>query len=145
VGTPVLDRRTIEQLFAVRRRRANELMARFGGYRSGNTYLIERELLVFVLQRIAETGEVAYEIARRQKIADELAILDSRARARAVRLPVRQQGSAPLQLPPDITVCSGKLIVGFETVEELFARLYELAQAAAIDFERARLLIEKRA
>ena len=48
---PVVDRGTIERLFGLRRRRAIELMHRFGGYQAGRTFLIDRHLLIEVGRR----------------------------------------------------------------------------------------------
>jgi hypothetical protein len=140
--TPVLDRRTIEHLFGVRRRRANELIASLVGFESSNVYLIDREALVAASRRTAESGAAVFEAARRQKIADQLISLDSLARARSVTLPVRPAESGTARLPSGITVLSGKLTVEFDSAEQLFARMYELAQTAAVDFERARILLE---
>ena len=44
LDVPVIDRGLCEKIFGVHRRRAVELMHRFGGYRSGNTVLIDRAI-----------------------------------------------------------------------------------------------------
>jgi hypothetical protein len=117
-------------------------MASLGGLESGNAYLIDREALVAALQRMADGGAAVFEAARRQKIADQLMSLDSLARARSVTLPVRPAEVGTARLPAGMTVLPGKLTVEFDSAEQLSARMYELAQTAAENFERARLLLE---
>jgi hypothetical protein len=51
---PVVDRAIVERLFGLRRRRAIELLHRFGGYQAGRTFLIDRKILIEQLQRLAE-------------------------------------------------------------------------------------------
>ena len=54
LDTPVLDRAVCERIFGVRRRRAIDLMQQFGGYRAGNTILIDRLDLIRRLQSMAD-------------------------------------------------------------------------------------------
>jgi hypothetical protein len=44
--TPVIDRAMFERLFGVKRRRGIELMQCSGGYRSGNTVLVDCNTLL---------------------------------------------------------------------------------------------------
>lgn len=41
---PVVDRAIVEHLFGLQRRQAIELLHRFGGYRAGWTFLVDRRL-----------------------------------------------------------------------------------------------------
>jgi len=49
---PVVDRAIIERLFGLRRRRAIELLHRFGGYQAGRTFLSDRRVLIEHLLRL---------------------------------------------------------------------------------------------
>ena len=71
LDTPVVDRAACERLFGVRRRRANELMQRFGGYQAGNTVLVDR-LDIRRLQSMADDPEVEREQRRKQRLSDQL-------------------------------------------------------------------------
>ena len=46
---PVVDRAVLEQVFGVRRRRAVELMAGFGDYQVGRTFVVDRQKLLAAL------------------------------------------------------------------------------------------------
>ena len=58
---PVVDRAIIERLFGLRRRRAIELLHRFGGFQAGRTFLVDRRLLIEHLRRLAEGEEFQRE------------------------------------------------------------------------------------
>jgi hypothetical protein len=135
---PVVDRRVLEHLFGVRRRRAIQLMQHFGGYQSGNTVLVDRIDLVTRLKNMERTAEYAWESQRKQKLYSKLDQLHRCKAATQVRLPVSKQAQHNMldDLPLGMTLGPGQLIVEFTTPEELFAKLYELAQAAANDFDR---------
>jgi hypothetical protein len=63
--------------------------------------------------------------------------LHKTCKAKAVRLPVSSGGTERTadDLPSGLVVSSGKLTVEFASPEDLFAKLFELAQAAANDFD----------
>ena len=46
LNVPVIDRAILERLFGLSRRGTINLMARFGGYQLGKTYLIDRQELI---------------------------------------------------------------------------------------------------
>jgi hypothetical protein len=135
---PVVDRKTFERLFGVRRRRAMQLAQQFGGYRAGNTSLVDRLALIDNLRRLEADPDVIFEQRRKQKISDELEEVRRHSKAATVliqALPAARHGTQ-WTLPSGVQIADGKLTVGFASVEELMARLYGLAQAAAADFER---------
>ncbi len=138
LDTPVVDRRTCERLFKVKRRRAIDLMQRFGGYRSGNTVLLDRLDLIRRLQEKAADPEIERENARKQRLSDHLVKLEKHRRAATVRIKVGADSASctMADLPAGISFAAGSLVVRYNGVEELLSRLYELAQAAANDFER---------
>ena len=65
---PVVDRSIIERLFGLRRRRAIELLHRFGGYQAGRTFLIDRRLLIEHLRRLADGEEFQRESRRKERL-----------------------------------------------------------------------------
>jgi hypothetical protein len=138
LDAPVVDRRICERLFGVRRRRAITLMQQFGGYKSGNTALVDRIAMISKLADIEQTAEYSYESTRKQKLSDKLDQLHRCKAATKIRLPVSvmAQHNMLTDLPPGITLSPGKLVIEFTAPEELFAKLYELAQAATNDFDR---------
>ena len=147
LNTPVVDRAVCERLFGVRSRRANDLMQIFGGYRSGNTVLLDRVSLIRSLQHLASTSEFAWECNRKYKLSDRLNELHRYRRATAVKLPVSTgvRGYDSKDLPANVVLEPGRLVVRFGATEELFARLFELAQAAVDNFDAIRALAEIRA
>ena len=65
---PVVDRAVIEHLFGLRRRRAIELLHRFGGYQAGRTFLVDRRVLIEHLRRLAEGEEFQVERRRKERL-----------------------------------------------------------------------------
>jgi hypothetical protein len=137
MDVPVIDRATCEQLFSVRRRRAVELMQSFGGYQVGHTLLADRVRLIQQLQALDTEPNVLHERRRKQTITAELDRLRRVSVGAAVRIEVPRstEPSENSALPSGVSISAGKLIIEFVRVEELFSRLYALAQAAAADYE----------
>jgi hypothetical protein len=138
LGTPVVDRLTCERLFGVRRRQAINLMQYFEGFRCGSTILVDRRTLIDTLQQLADSSRYDNERCRKQQLANSLDDLHRCSRARQIVLPVPAdvEYRTIYDLPKDIVLRPGELIVGFSTAEELFGKLYELARAAVDDFDR---------
>lgn len=88
LDVPVLDRAACERIFGVKRRRAIDLMQRFGGYQAGNTILIDRQDLIRQLQSMADDPDVERERRRKQRLSEQLVKLEKHRRAAAVRIPV---------------------------------------------------------
>ena len=135
--TPVVDRIICERLFGVRRRRAIELMQHFGGFRSGNTILLDREALISWLQQLAHGSEYENERCRKRHLAEQFDELHRCRVQRCISLPVSAgvEQRTMDDLPSGITLQPGQLIVTFSAAEELFAKLYELAKAALNNFD----------
>src|SRR5579884_141516 len=137
VSVPVVDRTTVERLFGVGRRRAIDLMLLFEGYQTGSAFLLDRLSLIETLRRIAADPNIDYERRRRERLSAEL---DSARRlqvASRVRIAVRPgvQQRRVCDLPEGIDLRSGRLTIDFTGVDQLLSQLYELAQAAAYDYE----------
>jgi hypothetical protein len=137
VDLPVIDRAVVQRVFGLGRRQAIELLNRFGGYRAGNTFLIERSRLIAELDKIAGTGECQREVARREKLESAVAEVQSTRRAHQVRLPVSPDvfGARMCTLGEAIRLVPGKLEVEFTGTEDLLSKLFALAQAAAHDYD----------
>jgi len=138
LDTPVVDRAIWESIFGVKRRRAIDLMQRFGGYQAGNTVLIDRLTLICQLRAMHDEPEVERERERKQRLSERLVQLQKHRRAAAVRIPVGPEAAHCMvaDLPPGVCFEPGKLTIQYDGVENLLSRLYELAQAAANDFDR---------
>jgi hypothetical protein len=144
LDSPVVDRSVCERVFRVGRRQANHIMRGFGGYKSGNTVLLDRPYLIAALERLAQSPEVRREHTRKRRLSDHLDELHRYAAARSILLPTSRafQSRHAERLPAGVALTPGRLIVSFGVAEELFARLYELTQLAVTDFERIRDLAD---
>ena|SRR5579883_654339 len=132
---PVVDRTVFERLFGVRRRRAIQLLHYFNGYQSARTFLIDRLSLLEQLAPLEASADFAIEQRRRERLAESLERL-RRARAGArVVIPVRPVKPVGFELPAGVQLETGKLCVSFDGAQDLLAKLYAVAQAAAADFE----------
>jgi len=132
--TPVLDRAGVERLFGVRRRRAIELMHRFGGYQTGKTFLIDRGQLVAELDRAVVSPDYAFEFRRKQRLAESIEQLERHRSAVRVAIPRASLASLDTSLPPEVHLEAGRLTVGFATPEDLLSKLFRLSQKMAEDF-----------
>jgi hypothetical protein len=134
--TPVIDRATCERLFLVRRRRAIELLQRFGGYMSGNTVLVDRVALIQRLQALKSDPDTVQEVARKQRLSDEIDRLQRQSSGAAVRIarPLASPRHGQWAVPEGVSLSSGSLMVEFADVGQLLSRLYALAEAIAADF-----------
>jgi hypothetical protein len=137
LSAPVVDRAMFEKLFGVKRRRAIDLMQRFGGFRSGNTVLVERLALIAGLEHLLHGPDYDREYARKQRLVEELDVLERNRAAARIKLRVSAdvRDRTAYDLPPGISLEPGRLVVEFSAAEELFGKLFELAQAAANDFD----------
>jgi hypothetical protein len=134
---PVIDRAMCEQLFGVRRRRAVELMQRFGGYQVGHTFMADRVRLIQQLQALDTDPDVLHERRRKQRLTAELDRLRQASVGAVVLIEIPRSSGPSLisALPSGVFISAGKLVIEFVRVEELFSRLYGLAQVAAADYE----------
>jgi hypothetical protein len=143
---PVLDRALFETLFRVQRRRAHQLMHRFGGFQSGRTFWIERSSLLRELEQI-EMGEAfTGERQRKQRLTENLEQLRKHSSAAKVHVRVEPEvmSTRLANLPEGVTLLPGQLTVSFETAEQLLERLFALAQALANDFDDLKRIVSTR-
>lgn len=144
---PVVDRKMCESLFGVGRRRAISLMQYFGGYRSGNTILVDRLDLIARLESLWEDPSSLKERKRKVRLAARLEAIRRARTATAVAIAVEPavwRTRFP-NLPGGVSIGAGELTVKFSRTEELLQRLFEVAQAAANDFEAFQAVVEQNA
>jgi hypothetical protein len=142
VSVPVIDRRMVERLFGVRRRRAIELMHVFGGLQSGQGFLLDRLDLIRQLKRIQAGAGFAVEEERRQRLVEALEEARRYRVSAKVSIPVLSCNGKLAKLPDGIWLAPGSLKVDFRRAEELLGKLFALAQTAAADFEAFRSAVD---
>lgn len=138
LDAPVVDRAVFERVFHVRRRRAIDLLNRFGGYQSGRTFLVDRNRLLATLAQIRASPDFKWEAARKQRLAESLEKVRRYQAAARVSIPVEPEVLS-WKLPdcPDgVRLEPGTLKVEFDKPADLLEKLFALAQAIANDFER---------
>ena len=141
---PVVDRAIIERLFGLRRRRAIELLHRFGGYQAGRTFLVDRRLLIEHLRRLADGEEFQRESQRKERLDHTVDQLRRHQAAARVRISVEPDvfGRKLAELSAGVALGAGHLHIEFSGTEDLLSKLYELSQAASNDFDRFRAAAE---
>lgn len=140
---PVLDRASFENLFQVSRRQAVRLMRDFGGYQSGKTFLVERDVLIDRLVALTETGSVTRATERRQRILDSIRFARREDQARKVSVPAPADVTPPSSLPRGVErVGSGCIQIRYSSATELLSRIVDLATSAAGDFENFQRQVE---
>ena len=143
--SPVVDRAVIENLFGVGRRRAILLLHEFGGFRSGQTFFVDRPALIQRLEEIRDGGAFQAERARRNRLAQDLERTRQLAPGRKVRIAaaedVRDRRLA--DLPAGIHLKPGELRIEFFGTEDLLRHLFELSQAILNDYKRFQEIVEE--
>jgi hypothetical protein len=140
----VVDRSIIEHLFGLRRRRAIELLHRFGGYQAGRTFLVDRRLLIEHLRRLADGEELQRESRRRERLGHTIDQLRRHQTAARVKISVQPDvfSRKLTDLPAGVVLAAGHLHIAFSGTEDLLGKLFELSQAASNDFDRFRAAAE---
>src|ERR1039458_9611471 len=82
-----LDRLAVQKLFAVRERRARQLMAGLPGLRAGNAFAASRQALIVRLEDTAKGGLFQWEVNRRARVVEELDRTRPHLAARRARMP----------------------------------------------------------
>jgi hypothetical protein len=136
---PLIDRATIEFLFGVGRRRAQQIMAPCITDRVGTNGLADRDALIARVRRLAEGDDGHYEIERRRKVAN---LLDRLRTERIhqpqllVEAPVHVVNQEFEDLPAGVRLERGRICVDFDTPQQGLEKLLALAMAISNDFER---------
>ena len=144
LNIPVLDRRACERVFGVRRRRAIELMKRFCVFQTGNVLVVDRLVVIERLRQIQDGDQFTEERERKERLSSRIEQISRYRSAARVRIPVSPNAMDRCfpDLPQGVCLVNGKLVAEFGSVEQLLQRLYEVAQAAANDYEAFRSYIE---
>lgn len=151
---PVLDRASIERIFAVGPRRAQQLLGHLskraaeGGHgaalKVGAGLVLPRETALAVLEQLAADPQVPQTRAQAEELAATLAERHATLEARRLRIPtpkdIRRRRAA--SLPSSLRLAPGRLEVDFVDLEDLLSQLAELGFAIANDRDRIRSLAE---
>jgi hypothetical protein len=131
---PVVDRASIETLFHLGRRQAIRFLARFGGYQSGRTYLLDRIELIHQLEALLDEPDYHRDRSRRRRVAIMARDLqkDWAARQTPVSPPLSNIRSLN-DLPRAVRLDEGRLEIVFQTREELLTHLLALVRALAAE------------
>ncbi len=131
-----LDRLAVQKLFAVRERRARQLMAGLPGLRAGNAFAASRQALIVRLEDTAKGGLFQWEVNRRTRVVEELDRTRRHLAARRVRIPAAAdvEERRLRDLSGDIALKPGELRIEFYGAEDLAAKLLELSKAMANDW-----------
>ena len=132
-----LDRQAIEKLFCVRQRRARQLMAGLPSLQIGNAVAVERQALGERLENLAKGERFQWELSRRTRVADSLETIRKQAAARRVRVPAAADvhDRRVCDLPKGIELRPGEVRIQFDGAEDLAAKLFELSQAMANEWD----------
>ena len=140
-----LDRQAVQKLFGVRERRARQLMAGLPGLRAGNAFAVARLALIARLEETAQGGLFQWEVNRRARVVEELERTRRQLAARRVRIPAAADArdlrvedlAGRMELKP------GELRIEFYGAEDLAAKLFELSQAMANDWQAFARAVEE--
>jgi hypothetical protein len=131
-----LDRRAVQKLFAVRERRARQIMAGLPALQVGNAVAVERRALLERLETTAAGARFQWEVTRRARLAETLDGTRRQLAARRVQVPAAADARdrSVRQLAGGIELRPGELRIRFSGAEDLAAKLFELSQAMANDW-----------
>jgi hypothetical protein len=136
---PFVDRATVEFLFGVGRRRAQQIMAPCISDRVGTNGLAAKDLFIAYLRRVAGGDQGYYEMERRRKVAQIIGGL-RKERIECPRLMIEAPREIVNQefddLPTGVRLDPGRITVEFGEPQEALAKLLSLAMAISNDFDR---------
>jgi hypothetical protein len=138
LGTDYLDRQAVERIFGVRERRARQIMGGLPCLPVGNAVAVSRSALIKRLEATKVGDRFQWEIARRTRVAVSLETLRNNFAARQVQIPAPADARGRLfdNMSAEIEVRPGELRICFAGAEDLAAKLFELSQAMANDWDR---------
>jgi hypothetical protein len=131
----LLDRRTIEELLGVRRRRAIVILHQCKAARRRGELQAPRESVVAFLKSQDHEATLSRERARQQQVAEALGQARRELALPRISLPRPQTTLTLAGLPPGIHLTHGNLSVDFTTAQDLVNKLFSVAQAFAHDYE----------
>ena len=135
---PVLDRKSIQQLFDVSPRQAVRIMHLGSAFVAGKSLVVDRGEFIRKLQHIRD-GDGGREERRWQRVASHLAEVRKTLKVRKVEIAATPETRQYVlaDLPPGVRLEPSRLEIVFQGgARELLQRLAELAFAISNDFER---------
>jgi hypothetical protein len=138
-----LDRLAVQKLFRVRERRARQLMSGLPALQVGNAVAVERQALIARLENTAAGDRFQWEMARRARLVEDLDRTRRQLAARRVRIPTAAEvrNRRVHDLARGIELHPGELRIQFQGTEDLAAKLFELSQAMANDWQAFALAV----
>ena len=134
---PWVDRATVERVFGVGRRRAQQILAPCVSFQIGSNGLADRDRLIAHLRQMASGETASYERRRRHHLAQTLDGLRAAWQTRvSVQAPTSIVNQVFADLPAGIEFAPGRITVKFETTHQALEKLLALAMAIGNDFER---------
>ncbi|MBV9083279.1 MAG: hypothetical protein JOZ62_11420 [Acidobacteriaceae bacterium] len=138
-----VDRRMLEELFGIGRRRAQQILSALAAKRSGASAILDRAELVNHLRRLATGEAVYYERRRKHRLWAEL---ESERRQWIDTPPAFVEAPAALVdsilkedfegLPEGVELRPGQITVRFANPDEALQKLLALAMAVGQNRER---------
>ena len=136
----LLNRQAIQDLFAVERRNAQYLLARFGATRLGNALVIDRTQLAAALRNLQSQDDFERQVHRHQQVRAVLA--KRRLTLQLSRITLPDPISETLNtLPSSIRLGPGHLSIEFSGAVDLLTQLLELSRAIGEDFDHFEALL----
>lgn len=132
-----LDRLAVQKLFRVRERRARQIMAGLPALQVGNAVAVERQALIARLEGVAAGDRFQWEMTRRARLIEDLVLTRRQLAARRVQIPASSdvRDRSVRELGGGIELRPGELRIQFHGAEDLAAKLFELSQAMANDWQ----------
>lgn len=116
---PWIDRSAVESIFQIRRRHAIELMHRFGSYRTGRRFVLDRAILIKALEELQGEPHVRWG----QYLGGHCTGADHNNIGSEQECGSQPGNSA---LPDGVRFLAGQVVIDFISREELRARLSAL-------------------
>ena len=140
-----LDRLAVQRLFRVQERRARQIMAGLPALQVGNAVAVDRLDLIARLENTAAGGRFQWERARRARLIEDLDRTRRQLAARRVRIPAAAdvRDRSVRELSGGIELRPGELRIQFYGAEDLAAKLFEVSQAMANDWQAFARAVEQ--
>jgi hypothetical protein len=128
----LIDRRTLQEALGVSKTVAWRILRQSGATDGpGNTLVCRRGELIAALERLQKTSRFEWEIRRRQKFAEALAIRQPKL---LVEAPVEVLAQEFENLPAGVRLAPGSITIAFAEPREALEKLLALAMAISNDF-----------
>ena len=133
--SPLMDRDTVERVFALSRRAALYLMARLPSFQIGRTSLVHTADVIAFVEAVRVGEDFDYEKRRHVRLWEQLETIRRERSARQVAITEPRDSRADSLLPEGVRLGRGLLEISFSGTEDLLSKLYGLSQSVARDYE----------